>query len=148
MITGDEPTRRVEEAIERLVAEVEAASHEVDSDSKLRAILQAELTAQRALTALRKELTIPQPRGFAVSRALRRDLAAYWEEHAALDEEVFKPAIALTEEVVAEATHGLGCNPATALRCRGGRSLADCAADGGGQRAEFRGAIESDARAG
>ena len=107
MITGDEPTLRVEAAIEKLVAEVEAASHEVDSDSKLRAILQAELAAQRELAALRSELRIPQPRGFALSRALRGNLAAYWEEHAALDEEVFKPAIALADEVVAKATHGL-----------------------------------------
>ena len=107
MIAGDEPTLRVEAAIEKLVAEVEAAAHEVDSDSKLRAILQAELTAHRELAALRSELRIPQPRGFALSRALRRDLAAYWEEHAELDEEVFKPAIALAEEVVAKATHGL-----------------------------------------
>ena len=107
MITGDEPTLRVETTIEKLVTEVEAAAHEVDSDSKLRAILQAELVAHRELAALRSELRIPQPRGFALSRALRRDLAAYREEHIALDEEVFKPAIALAEEVVAKATHGL-----------------------------------------
>ena len=107
MIAGDEPTLRVEATIEKLVTEVEAAAHEVDSDSKLRAILQAELTAHRELAAVRSELRIPQPRGFALSRALRRDLAAYREEHTALDEEVFKPAIALAEEVVAKATHGL-----------------------------------------
>ena len=107
MISGDEPTLRVEAAIEKLVTEVEAAAHEVDSDSKLRAILQAELVAHRELAALRSELRIPQPRGFALSRALRRDLAAYRDENAALDEEVFKPAIALAEEVVAKATHGL-----------------------------------------
>ena len=107
MIAGDEPTLRVEATIDKLVTEVEAAAHEVNSDSKLRAILQAELTAHRELAAVRSELRIPQPRGFALSRALRRDLAAYREEHTALDEEVFKPAIALAEEVVAKATHGL-----------------------------------------
>ena len=107
MITGDEPTLRVEAAIERLVTEVKAASHEVESDSELRAILQAELTAQRELAGLRSELRVPQARGFALSRALRRDLAAYRDERAELDEAVFKPAFALVEEVVAEATSGL-----------------------------------------
>ena len=108
MITGDEPTLRVEAAIERLVTEVKAASHEVESDSELRAILQAELTAQRELAGLRSELRVPQARGFALSRALRRDLAAYRDERAELDEAVFKPAFSLVEEVVAAATSGLG----------------------------------------
>ncbi len=107
MIASDEPTLRVEAVVERLVTEVEAASRAVDSDSKLRAILQAELSAQRALAGLRSELRVPQARGFALSRALRRDLAAYREQRAELDEEIFKPGFALVEEVVAEATSGL-----------------------------------------
>ena len=107
MIAGDEPTLRVEAALERLSTEAKAASHELDADSKLRAILQAELVAQRELAGLRSDLRVPQARGFALSRALRRDLAAYREEHAELDEAVFKPAFAMVEEVVAEATSGL-----------------------------------------
>ena len=59
------------------------------------------------MAQIRNELEIPQPRGFALSRALRRDLAAYREEYASLDEEVFKPAFALAEEIVAAATRNL-----------------------------------------
>ena len=107
MLAGDEPTTRVEAAIEELVAQVGAATHEVDSDRRLRAILQAEIGAQRKLADVRDELRVPPARGFALSRALRRDLAAYRQEHAELDEELFRSAVALVDEVVAEATHGL-----------------------------------------
>ncbi len=107
MLAGDEPTARVEAVIEELVAQVRAAAHELDPDRKLRSILQAELAAQRKLAELRDELRVPSARGFALSRALRRDLEAYRQEHVELDEEVFKPAVALVDEVVADATHSL-----------------------------------------
>ena len=109
-IASDEPRKRADAAIDKLVTEVQAAACEVDSDSKLRAILQAESAALAELSGLRKELRISQPRGFALSRALRRDLTAYREEYASLDEEVFKPALTTVEEVVAGATRGLGAN--------------------------------------
>ena len=143
-IAGDEPTVRVEEVIEQLVAEIEAASHEVNSDSRLQTILQAETNAQRELVEIRSSLSIPQPRGFALSRELRRDLAAYREEYANLDDEVFKPAFALVEELVAGGDPRPGCKSKTALRCRGGRSPTICAADSRGEWAQIGGAAPND----
>ena len=107
MITSGEPRREANAVIDKLVMEVEAAVHEVDSDRKLRAILNAEIAALTDLSRLRNKLRIPQPRGFALSRALRHDLAAYRAEYASLDKEVFKTALATVEEVVTDATSGL-----------------------------------------
>lgn len=106
-IGSDEPQSRADAAINKLVIDVETASHEVDADSRLRAILQAEAVAQKTLSELRTEFRIPRPRGFAVSKALRRDLAAYRAEHKRIQEEVLKKAFTDVETVVADATYGL-----------------------------------------
>ena len=106
-IASDEPRREVDAVIDRLSKEVGASADHVDPDSQLRAILQAEVTATRELSRLRNELKIPQPRGFAVSKALQRDLTAYWEEYARLDEEVFNTALATVEDMIAAATVGM-----------------------------------------
>ena len=106
-IASDEPRKRADEVINKLVMEVKAASHKVGSASKLQAILQAESAARAELSALKNDFRISQPRGFALSSALRRDLAAYMQEYAKLDEEVLKPALMTVEDVVAGATRGL-----------------------------------------
>ena len=106
-IASDEPRQKADAVISQLVMQVGAANEEVNSDSKLRAILQAEAVARKEMYGLSTEFRIPQPRGFALSKALRRDLAAYRAEYARLDEEVFNPTLTRMEEVVADATRDL-----------------------------------------
>lgn len=106
-IASDEPRTRADTVVNDLIVAVEAASHEVDPDSRLRAILHAETVAQRALSALRTEFRVPRPRGFAVSKALRRDLAAYRAEYKRMQDEVLKRAITSVDVVVGDATHDL-----------------------------------------
>ena len=106
-IASDEPRREAEAVIDRLGKEVRASATHADPDSQLRAILRAEVIARKALSQLRNGLRIPKPRGFAVSRALQRDLAAYWNEYAALDQDVFNTAFATVEDMIGVATIGM-----------------------------------------
>ena len=102
-----EPQERVSQVLGRLAREVEAAATLDGPDAELRAILDAERSARSQLHELGAALRVPQPRGFAVRRTLRNNLAAYRAEYAELEEQVLKPAYDLIDETVAEATHGL-----------------------------------------
>lgn len=106
-IAADEPRLRADATIRRLVKQVGLAGEQVDSDSKLRAILQAEAVAQKDVYALREDFRIPRPRGFALTKALRLNLAAYRGEHERLDKEIFKPTLNRIDIVVADATRDL-----------------------------------------
>ena len=106
-LRSDEPQEAVDAALAQLTLAVEAAAPQKDPDAKLRGILDAERTARAALSELRSELRVPQPRGFALSRALRRNLAAHRAEYAKLESEVLVPAYAAIEETISEATKSL-----------------------------------------
>ena len=102
-----EPQERVSEVLARLAREIEAAATIEEADAQLRAILDAERAARSQLHELGAALRVPQPRGFAVPRTLRNNLAAYRAEYAELETQVLTPAYDLVDEAVAEATHGL-----------------------------------------
>ena len=106
-LRSDEPQETVSKVLDRLVREVEAAAHIEDPDTRLRAILQAELMARSQLSELGSALRAPQPRGFAVPTTLRRNLAAHRAEYARLEAQVLRPAYDLIEEAVSEATRDL-----------------------------------------
>ena len=106
-IAGDEPTETADGAIDRLHTELRAAALLSDPDTRLQAILQAEAAARNELSDLRDELRIPQPRGFALSRALRRDFAVYKDEFARLEEDVIRTALVGVDEDIAAATYGM-----------------------------------------
>ena len=102
-----EPQERVSKVLEELAREVEAAGTIEEPDAQLRAILDAERAARSQLNELGAALRVPQPRGFAVPRTLRNNLAAYRAEYAELEAQVLKPAYDLVDEAVAGATRGL-----------------------------------------
>ena len=106
-LRSEEPQRTVTSVLDRFSREVEAAAHLEDPDTKLRAILQAETTARSQLSEISSALGVPQPRGFAVPRALSRDLAAHRMEYAKLDKVVLTPAYETIEETISGATRDL-----------------------------------------
>ena len=110
LLTSGEPKREVKETLNRLRQEVQAASLVSDPDAQLRAILQAERTAQNRLTQLESDLRLAQPRGFALSAALRRDIAAYRMEHATFNDKVLNPTHTTVEEIISEATRNLAAS--------------------------------------
>ncbi|MCY4519715.1 MAG: ATP-binding protein [Caldilineaceae bacterium] len=93
--------------ITRLKQMLEAVSLQSRPDAKLRLILEAERVARTQLAALRLELRVPYPRGFALSTALRHNLAAYRVEYAKFESDVLAPAQAAIEDIVSETTRGL-----------------------------------------
>ena len=106
-LRSDEPQQTVDRVLERLARSVEAASHLRDSNAKLRTILEAESRARSQVAELRSTLRVPSPRGFAVTRALGRSLAAHRQEYAKVNLEVIKPTYYAIEEAVSGATKGL-----------------------------------------
>lgn len=106
-LRSDQPETTVSGVLDRLASELEAAAYIKDSDGKLRAILAAESAARSELSELRSELRVPQARGFAPTKALRRNLAAHSAEYAKLDKEVLKPAYATIEATISAATRDL-----------------------------------------
>lgn len=106
-ISGEQPTATVNTTIDRLTASLIAAAQLSDPDDKLRAIVAAEMIAHDNISELRNQLRVPQPRGFALSKSLRRDLLAYRAEYSRLDEEVLKPAIAAVHDLVEDAARDL-----------------------------------------
>ncbi len=106
-LRSSEPRIAVEAALADLTKALQAAELLDDSDARLRTILEAERTVRSRLSELRSGLRVPQQRGFALSRALSRNLAAHRTEFAKFDSEVVTPAYAAIEEMVAYATRDL-----------------------------------------
>lgn len=100
----------VTETIDRLGHELESAIRLSDPDAQLREILRIERAAHSRLSGLVEELRVPQPRGFALTLALRRGLAAHKVEYTRFNDEVLKPAYAIIEEMIARATHNLAAS--------------------------------------
>ena len=106
-LNGDEPERATANAVAQVTKAVEAAEFQSDPDAKLRLILEAERSARTELADLRSELRVPQPRGFALSKDLRRNLAAHRAEYAKFESEILAPAYSAIEDAVSEATRNL-----------------------------------------
>ena len=106
-LRSSEPQESVSAVIARLNKAVEAAGLLQDPDAKLRVILEAERTARSQLSKLRSGVRVPQQRGFAISRALRRNLVAHGTEFDKFDSEVLAPAYATVEDTVSNATRDL-----------------------------------------
>ena len=106
-LSSNEPREAVAAALARLERKVEAAALQPDVEARLRAILEAERIARAELSELSSGLRVPQPRGFAVSRALRRNLAAHGTEYARFENEVLGPARAAIEDMISDATRDL-----------------------------------------
>ena len=106
-LRSSEPQESVAAAITDLTKAVSAARLLHDPDAKLKAILGAERTVRLRLSELRSGLRVPRQRGFALSRALRRNLAAHKTEFAQFDSEVLASAYAAIEEMMSNATRDL-----------------------------------------
>ena len=106
-LRSGEPREAVEAALVDLTKAVSAAEILHDPGARLRTILDAERTARSQLSELRSELRVPQQRGFALSRALSRNLVAHRTEFAKFDSEVLTPAYSAFEEIVSNATRDL-----------------------------------------
>lgn len=106
-LSREEPQHTVHTVLDRLARSVDATKPLENPDARLRAILEAESKAQTELSELADALRVPQARGFAVSKALRRDLAAHRVEYTKFNHDVLRPAYELIEETVAEATRDL-----------------------------------------
>ena len=106
-IASDEPKDSIEAAINKLRAELEAAKLLMDPGARLQAILQAEVAARNELADVRGQFRIPHPRGFALSRALRRNFAVYRDEFAKLEEDVIRTALVALDDAITAATEGM-----------------------------------------
>ena len=106
-LSSDEPRGAVAATLAQMTREVEAATLHPDADTRLRMILEAERAARAELSELGSGLRVPQPRGFALSTALRRNLAAHRTEYARLESEVLGPAYSAIEDMISEATRDL-----------------------------------------
>ena len=106
-LRSSEPQESVAAALTDLTKAVSAARLLHDPDTKLKSILEAERTVRLELSELRSGLHVPQQRGFALSRALRRNLAAHRTEFSKFDSEVLTPAYSAIEEMMSDATRDL-----------------------------------------
>ena len=102
-----EPQQSVDDALTDLTKALTAAELVHEPDAKLQAILDAERSVRSQFSEIRSGLRVPQQRGFALSRALRHNLAAHRTEFAKFDSEVLTPAYAAIEELMSETTHDL-----------------------------------------
>ena len=106
-LSSDEPRDVVAATLAQLTRAVGAATLQPNPDARLRMILEAERAARAELAEVSSGLRVPQPRGFALSRALRRNLAAHRAEYATLESEVLGPAYSVIEDMISQATRDL-----------------------------------------
>ena len=106
-LRSSEPQQLVDAVLTELTKALTAAELLYEPDARLKAILEAERTVRSQLSELRSGLRVPQQRGFALSRALRHNLAAHRTEFAKFDSEVLTPAYAAIEEMMSTATRDL-----------------------------------------
>lgn len=106
-LNSDEPHEVVAAALAQLGQAVDAAALQTNPDAKLRMILDGERAGRAELAELRSGLRVAQPRGYAISRALRSNLAAHRAEYAKLEREVLGPAYEAIENTVSDATQNL-----------------------------------------
>ena len=106
-LRSSEPQESIVTTLVSLDTAIQAASFSHDPDERLREIISAERAARSRISEIRSALRIPQQRGFALSRSLRRNLTAYRTEFAKFDVDVLGPAYARIEDMISEATRGL-----------------------------------------
>ncbi len=83
--------------------QMRSASQIKNTDKASKALLDAEVTANRKLEKIRESFRITKPRGIGLTKQLRRDWDAYSGEFARLESEVFEPAVKRITETVGEA---------------------------------------------
>jgi len=91
-ITAGEPRSEVQTLISGLEQSLRAAADINDPDELMGAVLKAEDNARQGMSEIRQMHRIPEPRGFGVSRVLRRELDTYYVEFERLEKEEFDPA--------------------------------------------------------
>ena len=107
-LTNEEPRHSVEQVLSDLHRDLIAASRVTDPDVQALAILRAEENAKRSISQIRDTYRVPQPRGFGLSKSLRRDLNAYQGEFAKLDQQVIRPAVLRVGELISASVVSLG----------------------------------------
>ena len=74
-----------------------------DPDKAAKALLDAEVDATQKLQRIRETFRVAKPRGFGLTKQLKRDWAAYTVEHDRLEEEVFGQAAKWISDTIGEA---------------------------------------------
>lgn len=117
------PAQEVTQLIETVEAGLAQAIAEHDPTRAAATVAQVEDRARERLRAADAEFRVERPRGMALSRPLARRYARYEDERARLEQEVFEPARARIENLIADAvrTHDL----ALARRFRLEHAVAD-----------------------
>ncbi len=101
------PDKAAEDIVAILTASLARSDHIADRDSRYAAIRRAEDQARQQMARLRGEFRLPRPRGFGLTKALRRDLNAYRAEYVRLEEDVFKPALVQLELALSTALENM-----------------------------------------
>lgn len=96
--------KKVSEIVDDLRTELAALPPEISPTEAARILQAAESSAQRKLMQLRQSLTIEVPLDLGLTKAQKRDQAAYEAKMAELEQEVFRPA---EEEITAVAVQTL-----------------------------------------
>ena len=109
-LNSGEAASEVTETLMHLRQKVQGATRLSDPDARLREILRAERTAQDRLSRISADLRVGHPRGFGLTIALRRGIAAHRMEYTSFTDEVLKPAYAAIEGTVSEATRNLAAS--------------------------------------
>ena len=100
-LKNDEPQTKTLALTERVATELQSACRIVDSELAARTILDLERQAYIDIRALEERYRISRPR-VGLSKATLRDWGVYNSEFASLQENVFRPARSMLDEMIGE----------------------------------------------
>ena len=107
LIESDAPSREVTAILDSAALALNAAATLDEPTHADEAFFEAETAARRRLDTLRRQYRVVKPRGVGLTRTLRRDWEAYQREEAQFKAEVFVPAAARLDELVASVARRL-----------------------------------------
>lgn len=103
-IAGGDVSDAVEEVIDSLRKDLAAAATRTDPGEVASGFIAAESRARAELLSLREQFRVRSPRGFGLTRALRREWQAYQAAWADVDRGTIEPAFTEIDRVVAAET--------------------------------------------
>lgn len=97
-----EPQRTVDTILHRAASVMKAASETDRAERTAEAVIEAEVAARRELGDLRDTYRLEKPKGFGLTRELRRDWEAYQGELQDLEEKILVPAFERLDRIVGD----------------------------------------------
>lgn len=106
-LTSNKYNNDIENIIYNTRKDLNSIVYDKDLDKVSQKIIDLEFAARQEISDYKRKITVPSPKGFALSKNLRIDYETYISEFAILQESLFETSLAEVDNLISECTNDL-----------------------------------------